>query len=216
MIVIINNKQEPLDFFKDMNTLCCNIEEIFTKIHQKPVYFVSPANSLLFMDGGIDFAYCKMFKGIQQYVQENMRNNPCTPTSLLGRKYLPVGSAILNKISNDCYLISAPTMLLPQNISQTNNAYYSMKAILKVWPGNGILIVPLLGGGIGRIAPENVYEQMKKAMDEYGAYAGSEFIGPFYIPQNVDQIMNEQPKVYENSEFIKLDISQIKNSNVNV
>jgi O-acetyl-ADP-ribose deacetylase (regulator of RNase III) len=163
-------------------------------IQQRPIYFVSPANSLLFMDGGIDLAYSRMFKGIQQQVQSQINRDPQIPTSLLGRKYLPVGGALLSRISNEYSLIAAPTMLLPQNIKDATNAYHAMKAILKIWPGDGVLIVPILGGDVGRIAPEEVYKQIKRAMDDYTGY----ITDSLYLPNAVElvQIMNEQPKVY--------------------
>lgn len=182
-------------------------------VQQRPIYFVSPANSLLFMDGGIDLAYSRMFKGIQQTVQTQLNRDPRIPVSLLGRKYLPVGGALMSKISNEYSLIAAPTMLLPQNIKGSNNAYHAMKAILKVWPGDGVLIVPILGGGVGRMPPEEVYKQIKRAMDEYSGY----LMDSLYLPSTSEltQIMNEQPKVYENSEFIKMDICQIRNTDIN-
>jgi len=220
MITILNNKAEPLQHFKGLNTLCCNVEDITRNdwgfrpiLSQRPIYFVSPANSLLFMDGGIDLAYSRMFKGIQQCVQYQMNNDPRIPTSLLGRKYLPIGGSLLYNINNEYSLIAAPTMLLPQNIKNTNNAYHAMKAILKIWPGNGVLVIPILGGGVGRIPPEEVYKQIKRAMDEYTGY----ILDTLYLPHNNElaKIMNEQPKVYENSEFIKMDINQIKNTDIN-
>jgi O-acetyl-ADP-ribose deacetylase (regulator of RNase III) len=218
-IVIINNKPEPLSHFKGLSTLCCNVEDITVRdkwgfkplIQESPIYFCSPANSSLYMDGGIDLAYSRMFRGIQQSVQAQMNSYPQVPTSLLGRKYLPVGGALLNKITDEYYLIAAPTMLLPQNIKNTNNAYHAMKAILKVWPGNGVLVVPILGGGVGRMPPEEVYKQIKRAMAEYTGYINS----LLYLPDNLVQIMSEQPKIYENSEFIKMDISEIRNTDIN-
>jgi len=151
-----------------------------------------------------------MFPGLQQIMQNEMKKYNL-PISLLGRQYVPVGGAICRQLTSDYYLIAAPTMLLPQNIRETNNAYHAMKAILKIWPGNGILVVPILGGGVGRMEPDNVYRQIKRAMDEYTGYTDNNI----YLPNNLSQIMSEQPKVYENSEFIKMDISEIRNTDIN-
>lgn len=215
MITIINNKLEPLKAFEGFCTLCCDVQDINKQKFRtsKPVYFVSPANSKLYMDGGIDASYCKMFPGIQLRVQTQMRSYSQIPTSLVDIKYLPVGGALLNRISDDYYLIAAPTMLSPQNVKNTNNAYYAMKAILKVWPGNGTLIVPLLCGGVGMMSPENISKQIKKAIDEYNVDEYKHEL--IYIP-NESYIMNEQPKVYENSEFIKIEINKIVNTDVNM
>lgn len=90
-IVIINNQPGPLKCFESQRfkTLCCNVEDIITRsemglreiIFERPIYFVSPANSLLQMDGGIDTAYSRMFPEIQQNVQSKLLRSPRTPTS---------------------------------------------------------------------------------------------------------------------------------------
>ena len=54
---------------------------------------VSPANSLGFMDGGIDMMYMQMFPGIQTTVQDTIKT--FNITTALGRYVLPIGSAIL-------------------------------------------------------------------------------------------------------------------------
>jgi O-acetyl-ADP-ribose deacetylase (regulator of RNase III) len=210
-MLVINNKPEPLECFKQqgLSTLCCDVREISNLISQRPIYYVSPANVQLFMDGGIDLMYMKMFDGIQKRVQTQMRNYQETPLSLLGRKYLPIGSSMLHKISDGESLICAPTMLWPQKIEKTNNAYHAMKAVLKIWPGNGLLVVPLLGGGIGSITPENVCKQIRRAIAEYTGPDNAAISKLLYIPENVDEILREQPKFYENTEFLNIDISEI-------
>lgn len=140
-------------------------------------------------------------------------NNNQVPVSLMGRKYIPVGGAVCQQLTKDYFMIAAPTMLLPQNIKTTNNAYYAMKAILKLWQGNGVLVIPILGGGVGRLDPETVCKQMKKAMDEYTGFITT----TLYIPssEELNQIFKEQPRIYENSEFIKMKIDEIKNTDIN-
>jgi hypothetical protein len=59
------------------------------------------------MDGGIDKAYMNMFPGIQQILQSKMRSSSQTPTSILGRKYFPLGSSMIHEISNKYSIISA-------------------------------------------------------------------------------------------------------------
>ena len=98
----------------------------------KPVrytYYVSPANSLCFMDGGIDLSLSRnIFPGIEQIVRNQVKLHG--KTNLLGRKYLPVGSSIIIPYDNLKSLIVAPTMLLPQNVSNTKNAYYATVSVL--------------------------------------------------------------------------------------
>jgi O-acetyl-ADP-ribose deacetylase (regulator of RNase III) len=134
MIKIIdkNNSDNTLECFSGLSTLYCNVEDLMDS-ESRPIYFVSPSNAKLFYDGGIDAAYLKMFgSGLQQKIQRQMRGYQEMPESLLGQKYLPVGAAMLHKISGDYYIIASPTMLMPQVVSSTNNAYYAMKAVLKV------------------------------------------------------------------------------------
>lgn len=165
---------------------------------ERPYYFVSPANSLGFMDGGIDLAYMHMFPDIQKRVQQSIRTN--SPyTSYLGRKFIPVGSAITVPAINDHLLISAPTMYLPHPVPITDNVYWTMKAVLKVWPGYGTLIIPPLACGIGMVAPDNAAEQMKKALDEDEYFMG----GPNYFFTS-PEITSKQPRYYENTEFIDI------------
>lgn len=88
---------------------------------------VSPANSFGFMDGGIDRVYSDRF-GWQ--LQDKLRD-------LIRRDWdgeLPIGLAVLMETGDDQipYLISAPTMRAPVNISNTLNAYLAFRAVLRV------------------------------------------------------------------------------------
>src|SRR5689334_21817016 len=79
---------------------------------------ISPANSFGFMDGGIDLLYSRRF-GWQ--LQERLQR-------LLQEEYdgeLPVGMAVLLGTGelDIPYLISAPTMRAPADVSNTVNAY---------------------------------------------------------------------------------------------
>jgi len=50
-------------------------------------------------------------------------------TSIIGKPYLPIGSSIIIDKGNKSLVIS-PTMLLPQNVSNTKNAYYATMSVL--------------------------------------------------------------------------------------
>lgn len=95
--------------------------------------FVSPANSLGYMDGGIDYVLSReMFPGLQTRVQSLIRSegvrNP------FGRYYIPVGSAISLRIGGTpAHLIVAPTMFQPRDVSRTRNAYWSFLAALTLF-----------------------------------------------------------------------------------
>jgi len=94
----------------------------------KKTYYVSPANSLCFMDGGIDYALSRIiFPTIEIEVKNIVKQLGII--SIVGKSYLPIGSSIIiNK--GDKSIVIAPTMLLPQNVSNTKNAYYATMPIL--------------------------------------------------------------------------------------
>ena len=84
---------------------------------------VSPANSFGFMDGGIDLIY-SLFFGWQ--LQERLQ-------AKIVEQYegeLPIGQAIIIETNNEeiPYLISAPTMRLPMDVSDSVNAYLAFRA----------------------------------------------------------------------------------------
>jgi O-acetyl-ADP-ribose deacetylase (regulator of RNase III) len=84
---------------------------------------ISPANSFGFMDGGIDLIY-SLFFGWQ--LQERLQKS-------IVEQYdgeLPVGQALIMETNNEeiPYLISAPTMRLPADVSDSVNAYLAFRA----------------------------------------------------------------------------------------
>lgn len=94
----------------------------------KKTFYVSPANSLGYMDGGMDCVLTEIMPGIDIKLREKINKLDCK--TAYDKPYLPIGSSMIVKHKHNIYLISAPTMLIPQNVSQTNNAYYATQAIL--------------------------------------------------------------------------------------
>ena len=86
---------------------------------------VSPANSFGYMDGGIDGVYSMHFGwNLSARLRERLRRD------FDGE--LPVGCAVIVE-TNDAripYLVSAPTMRVPMNVSNTVNAYLAFRAAL--------------------------------------------------------------------------------------
>jgi O-acetyl-ADP-ribose deacetylase (regulator of RNase III) len=80
------------------------------------------------MDGGVDAVYMEMFDGIQEKVMEDVKTHNLK--TALGRHYQPIGSALVVEVKDDQYLISAPTMWLPEDVSKTRNAYWAFRAVL--------------------------------------------------------------------------------------
>ena len=157
---------------------------------------VSPANSYGRMRGGLDY-YLSIFfdkntpivckdKGIDFHeVFDNpsiaslfYENLDWTIEKKVIKKIkddykgvLPIGKAILIKTDNNKipYLISAPTMKIPEDISNTDNVYKTTKAILKIAEEKDIssVLIPGLGTGVGKVSAESCATQMEKAFSEF-------------------------------------------------
>lgn len=153
-----------------------HIEVIYGDIQSidfKQTAFVSPANSLGFMDGGVDAVLSrKIFPGVQSSVQKHIRK--LGKTTALGRYYLPVGSAIIVPTGTDAQLIVAPTMFLPHNVSTTRNAYYSVFAALQMWRkyvvATQVSIIRIVFTshccGYGGMSPDESAKQMMEAYSD--------------------------------------------------
>lgn len=146
---------------------------------------VSPANSYGVMDGGIDLAYRKRYGlQLQRRVQATLRSEG-------HRGEQPVGTAIVVPLSGYVeapYLIHAPTMRVPQDVSRTSNVYNATRAILRAADAvTGIETVycPGLGTGTGKVSPRSCALQMALAVEQY--------LRPDYpIPTWVDHIRWEE------------------------
>ena len=138
------------DFFRDADAL------------------VSPANSFGIMDGGLDLAIRSEIGGdIQRRVQ----------AVVLERHHgeLPVGAAEVIETENERwpFLIVAPTMRVPEPVSNTLNAYLAFRAaLLAVRAFNQpevrirSMVVPGLGTGIGGMDARRCAAQMRVAYDQ--------------------------------------------------
>ena len=77
----------------------------------KKTYYVSPANSLCFMDGGIDYALSRIiFRNIEYEVKATVKQLGIK--TRFGRDYLPIGSCVIMDKGHKALAV-APTMLFP-------------------------------------------------------------------------------------------------------
>ena len=182
----------------------------------KRVFYVSPANSYGTLDGGIDYFYGQMFPKLQRKLQKiiqkiNHRNVSDLP-------YLPIGSAVIVPTTEDDpkkFLISAPTMWLPQRVKKTKNAYYAFYAVLAALESFGIqnhdeIIVPGLCTGCGGFTSKHSVKQIINAFNDFYHNKSIPNIitvngGLFLAEPNKD----EQPKYDENREFIEISDSEL-------
>ena len=175
---MINTKLEKLYLIDSKPELCEKWRQVFSSYPEVEVlkgdYFqqsadaiVSPANSFGIMDGGLDLAIRDILGfQVERDIQE-----------VILKKYhgeMPVGSAEIININHDkwSYMISAPTMRIPENIAFTLNAYITFRAILiainsfnESKPKRTIktLICSGLGTGIGSMEPTKCAAQMRIA-----------------------------------------------------
>lgn len=89
---------------------------------------VSPANSFGIMDGGIDAPLSQFFPQVMynvwRYIDSNYHGEQPVGTCLL----VPTGNDVLGRPGT--LLAHSPTMRVPKDVKNTENAYYAFKAIL--------------------------------------------------------------------------------------
>ena len=162
---------------------------------QRADAIVSPANSFGFMDGGIDMAYSLYFGWQMQTRLQEVLRTKLDGECLVGKcvtipAYPPdqdLSKLQLDKANNEGqpikYLISAPTMRVPKDVSHTCNAYLAFRGIilaarkynrnlqergdkLGLGPIRRILC-PGLGTAVGRMPAYKCAFQMKEALDAF-------------------------------------------------
>lgn len=204
----------PIIFITLSETFCEKIKEYgfeaktmkienYSPKSNKRTYYISPANSLCFMDGGIDYALSRIiFPNIECKVKEIVKQLGFI--SIVGKNYLPIGSSIIIDEGNKSLVVS-PTMLLPQNVSTTQNAYYATMAILynilvnrEEQIENVDILFTSLCCGYGKMDEETSIEQILQGIKDFKNYK------PTIINKNIiihESNLYEQPKYYQNSEF---------------
>ena len=184
--------------------------------HDKSVAFISAANSLLFMDGGSDLGYMNSIQNICPYVKHCAKSLNLLSNN--NRYHLPIGSAQLVIPEGTYKFISSPSMLLPQDVSMTNNPYHCLKTALNVAYNYNkyctedmkikTIFTPFMCTGFGKFSFKKSYKLMKKAIKDYSNNEDYNFIvksnNIYYSVYNgsiLYDIVQEQPKIYENIEF---------------
>lgn len=124
---------------------------------------VSPANSFGIMDGGID-GKIRDFFGME--IETHVRSRIADEFD----GEMPVGSAIVVPTSNRQFpfLVSAPTMRVPEEVAASLNAYLAMHAVLRIslrHESINSLAVPGLCALSGRMPFHIVARQMRVAYD---------------------------------------------------
>lgn len=179
---------------------------------RRKTYYVSPANSLCFMDGGIDYSLSRnIMPGVEPKVKQML--NIYGKTTLLGRKYLPIGSSFIFDYDDTKSLIIAPTMLLPQDISNTQNVYFATMAIMhnllvnrQENLDNIDVLFTSFGCGFGKMSADKSIHQIMCGLENFHDYV------PEYINKDVlicEPNLSQQPKYYQNSEWFNIPANEI-------
>lgn len=204
-IYVFDSNDIPIE-----NICKIKVEDLYFKINNtniKNVAFISPANSLLFMDGGVDKGYMNCINNIQEKAQLGAKKLGIK--TLLGRNYLPIGTSMSIPINEKITLISAPTMFLPQKVIETQNPYYALKSALQLCKQIGIKIIfcPMMCTGYGGFSYKDAYELMRKAINDYkdfenyNIYKNDIYTYNILNENLIKEITAEQPRIYCNTEF---------------
>jgi O-acetyl-ADP-ribose deacetylase (regulator of RNase III) len=198
----------------DYDTYLGKVQDYVIPKDCKNIYYISPANCLGFMDGGVEKVYSQiMFPGIESKIKEKIKKLGFV--SKLGRPYIPIGKAIVTKTdilhpNGQSYLITSPTMLMPQNVENTPNCFLAMIGVIKVLKEykhfideNDLLIIPSMCCGWGKMKPEISIRQIKQALEEKDVES---------LNIDFNKILQSQPKFYENTEWIDIPSEQIINN----
>ena len=104
-------------------------------------------------------------------------------------------------------LVSAPTMLTPQDVSTTQNAYYATMSVLHNILINNAqnindvdIIFTSMCCGYGKMSYKESAKQMLRAINDYIYYK------PNNLTNNIslcEPNINEQPRIYANNEWFE-------------
>jgi O-acetyl-ADP-ribose deacetylase (regulator of RNase III) len=151
-IYMVHYNEKDLECYKKYGFKCINslINDVHMNFEETDIlYYVSPANSYLSMNGGIDYQFEKMF--LIEKVLKSKTN------------FLEIGKSILTKINEKTFLISSPTMEIPEQIIGTNNVYLAAKSTFEIWPRDGKLLLVPMGCGVGKMSFEESCRQILEA-----------------------------------------------------
>jgi O-acetyl-ADP-ribose deacetylase (regulator of RNase III) len=147
------------EVFRDVD----EVEAIVGDYFERPAdAMVSPANSFGIMDGGLDLAIRDV---LGRHVETRVQ-------AVIAEKHhgeMAIGAAEVVATDNDRWpwLICAPTMRIPEDVSRTVNAYWAFRAILLAARRHATpvssLICSGLATGVGSMPARRCAAQMRQA-----------------------------------------------------
>ena len=116
---------------------------------------VSPANSFGIMDGGFD-------KEILDALGSSVQDRVFEAIKMFNGE-INIGDSMLIRLHKKYkFLLVAPTMRVPMDVSKTTNAYVAIRRILWHLESSDI-VMPMLCTGIGKMPVERAVNQMRMA-----------------------------------------------------
>jgi len=204
------------EVFKGHNNVKASCGDIFREGEHLDVdAIVSPANSFGYMDGGIDFVYSDYFGwGIGDILREKLWSE-YDGELLVGQAVVidmrpaaaqvkrPDGEKLRLRADRIPYLISAPTMRVPANVSNTVNAFLAFRAVLRVAKQNNFsgILCPGLATAIGQMPPRICAVQMFEAYRQFEKPAFYDVLGnahqAHYAMMNADTYIGSRPEMID-------------------
>lgn len=219
--------QEVKRFFERttfIDVLKMRIEDI--PIHHSA--FICPCDSFCSMHYGVGKIYNER---IFPYIHTNIRKklSSLETTTLYGRKYLPIGSAMLicGDYVEEAYILFAPVAFrINQNICETRNVYHMFMAalcLLKRYHNENItrLIIPQIDAEFKGVSPRRFAEQIYAALIDFTfllsipkpCYNLNDYMVYLTFHKERDK---EQPTYYDNLEIRDYkDIERMQNIDAN-
>ena len=171
-------------YFAGIEQVSSTVGDIFGS---KADAIINPANCFGFMDGGIDLLYSRRFGWqLQERLQRELKDKHDGE--------LPIGMAVIIGTGDPeiPYLISAPTMRAPCNVSKTLNAYLAFRASMReirkhnlLFPGSiKSVLCPGLATATGEMAVDICAKQMHATYSQ-------EILGESWDSTSINSIINE-------------------------
>jgi O-acetyl-ADP-ribose deacetylase (regulator of RNase III) len=166
---------------------------------------VSASNSRLCFDGGSDLDYITLFNDPHDVMYAKLKSFWDSHNKVFGEcsaVHLPVGAAMMHNYGTHKF-ITAPTMILPQPVPETQNAYFAFKAVLELVERDSTIqnvLVPGLCTGIGRMNFAKSAEQILKAWKDHEAGVRNDVLSCNDFVYD-SRAMLQQPDVYMNTMY---------------
>jgi O-acetyl-ADP-ribose deacetylase (regulator of RNase III) len=141
----------------------------------RKTYYISPANSTGNMGAGVDYDLSRIiFPNIENNVRDIINKLNCKKD---GENHLPIGSSVIIDIDKYRSLVVSPTMLIPEDVSKTQNAYYATIATLYnilINKGENIkdvdILLPAFCCGFGKMEETTSINQILKGITDFKNY----------------------------------------------